>query len=176
MAIGYKLFRLREGKLFPLYVLATEEVPMGMWIDAKEGNRTEKGKVKSKLGELAYRPGWHICDGVPYVEHIYSRHNGQKFLKDGTVWCEVEYHTDKCYSIEARENGWRNGRWAAVRAQLDHIPVGGYYHYKTSPQMYGRWIISGEMRVNRILTDDEVEQMCREKGLVPLRRYGKEVA
>ena len=83
MAIGYKLFRLKRGKLYPLYVLANEETPMGVWLDAQSGPRTERGKVKSRLGELAYRPGWHINDGLPYVNHIYTIHNGERYLKDG---------------------------------------------------------------------------------------------
>ena len=176
MAVGYKLFRYKDGKFFPLYVLANEEVPLGEWLEAKEGNRTQKGKVKSKLGELAYRPGWHICDGVPYVEHIYTKHNGRKYLKEGTVWCEVEYKTDHDYGDTAKENGWKNGKWAAVRAQLDYIPVGGFYKYKTSPQMFGEWVIAGEMKVNRIMSDEEVVEMCESEGLVPLKRYEEVVA
>lgn len=169
--IGYKLFRVSKGKLYPLYVLANKETPLGEWLPAEAGERNEKGKVKSRLGSLAYRPGWHINDDAPYVEHIYSVHNGAKYLKDNTVWCEVEYHTDKCYSPEAREAGWRNGKWSAVRAQLDYIPVGGYYKYKTNPTMKGAWVIAGEMKVNRILSDDEVNEICRKCGYEPLRRY-----
>lgn len=171
MAIGYKLFKQKNGKLYPLYVLANEETPIGIWLEAKSGPRTEKGKVRSKLGELAYRPGWHINDGLPYVNHIYTIHNGERYLKDGCVWCEVEYHTDRCYSPEAREAGWRNGRWSAVRAQLDYIPVGGYYKYKTNPNMDGAWIIAGEMKVNRIMDDAEVYEICKANGYEPLRRY-----
>ena len=54
-AKGYKLFRIlksQPGKLFPLYVYATEEIPIGEWLKAKEGQKTENGKVKSKLGPL----------------------------------------------------------------------------------------------------------------------------
>ena len=66
--IAYKLFRVKKsepGKIFPLYVLADKETPMGIWLEAESGIRTEDGKVKSKLGKLAYRPGWHLSDGVP---------------------------------------------------------------------------------------------------------------
>lgn len=171
MAIGYKLFRERNGKLYPLYVLADKETPMGVWLPAEEGNRTEKGKVKSKLGELAYRPGWHINDGVPYVKHIYTTHNGVRYLKDGCVWCEVEYKTDHCYTPEAREAGWKNGKWSVARAQLDYVPVGGYYKYRTSPQMEGAWIIAGEIKVNRIMSDEEVESLCKENGYEPLKGW-----
>lgn len=32
MAVGYKLFRMKDGKLYPLYVLANKETPIGKWI------------------------------------------------------------------------------------------------------------------------------------------------
>lgn len=63
MAIGYKLFRTKNGKLYPLYVLTNKETPVGKWIEAECGEMSENGKVKSKLGELAYRAGWHLNDG-----------------------------------------------------------------------------------------------------------------
>lgn len=168
---GYKLFRKKDEKLYPLYVLATKETPIGVWLEAESGPRTDKGKVKSRLGELAYRPGWHINDGLPYVNHIYSAHDGKKYLKDGCVWCEVEYKTDHCYSAEAREAGWKNGKWSAVRAQLDYVPVGGYYKYKTNPNMDGAWVIAGEMKVIREMTDEEVTRICKENGYEPLARW-----
>lgn len=162
--IGYKLFRERNGKLFPLYVNANKEIPIGVWLDAECGPM-EGGKVKSRLGKLAFRPGWHINDKAPYVEHIYSKRNGKKVMKKGTVWAEVEYHTAFDYTYAAKRNG------KSPRNQyLKEIPVGGFYRYKTNPQMFGEWIISGEMKVNRVMPDEEVYQMCEEQGLEPLRR------
>lgn len=162
--IGYKLFREKGGKLFPLYVNANEEIPIGVWLDAECGPM-EDGKVKSRLGKLAFRPGWHINDKAPYVEHIYSKRNGKKVMKEGTVWAEVEYHTAVDYTYAAKRSG------KSPRDQyLKEIPVGGFYRYKTSPQMFGEWIIAGEMRVNRIMSDDEVYKLCEDQCLEPLRR------
>ena len=42
MAIGYKLFRTKNGKLYPLYVLANKETPVGEWIEAECGEMSEK--------------------------------------------------------------------------------------------------------------------------------------
>ena len=56
-AIGYKLFRVSKkypGKLFPLYVNANTNIPIGEWISAEPGERLENGKVKSKLGEMTF--------------------------------------------------------------------------------------------------------------------------
>ena len=170
-AFGYKLFnKKKDGKLYPLYVLTEKSIPLGVWLHAEEGPRVGN-HVKSKLGPLAFRPGWHINDELPYVEHIYSMHNGEKYLKDGCVWCEVKYHTDISYQERADAEGWRNERWASVRSYLSFIPVNGYYKYKTNPQMYGKWAIAGEMMVVREMSDEEVYAMCAEQGLVALRRY-----
>ena len=164
--------RYNNGKIFPLYVFANEEIHFSVWLEAKDGPKTPTGKVRSKLGELAFRPGWHIND-IPYVEHIYSIHDGKRYLKDKCVWCEVEYGTDTDYSEEAKKAGWKNGKWSAVRAYLDHVPADGYYRYKTSPNMFGEWIIAGNMKILRILTDEEAEAICLERGLNPLKRYKK---
>ena len=170
--IGYKLLRQKNGRLYPLYVFASEETPTLTWLDAKDGPRALSGKVQSKLGELAFRPGWHITD-IPYVEHIYSVHGAKRYLKDDCVWCEVEYSTEVDYSNEARDAGWKNQRWSAVRAYLNHVPVNGFYRYKTSPQMFGEWIIAGSMKILRVLNDEEVEAICSRHGLNPLKRYSQ---
>lgn len=60
-AKGYKLFRVlktQPGKIFPLYVNASESIPIGKWIKAEYGEINEDGKVKSKLGPLRFRPGF----------------------------------------------------------------------------------------------------------------------
>ena len=69
MAIAYKLLRMRSGKLYPLFVLSDQEIPIGVWLDAKEGVKLDSGKVKSKLGPLQFRPGWHLSD-IPLAVHI----------------------------------------------------------------------------------------------------------
>lgn len=67
-----------------------------------------------------------------------------------------------------------------VRADLDYIPMNGFYRYKTNPTMIGEWIIAGEMKVLRILSDVEVKEICDEVGSaylpreheIDLREYG----
>lgn len=177
MGIGYKLFRAKKEKengkektvLYPLYVLASQPLEMGAWLEAECGERLENGKVKSRLGPLAYRPGWHINDETPYVEHIYTLHDGRKYQKDGTVWCEVEYSDDINYQAEAEKAGTNaKGKVTERNAFLHYIPENGYYRYKTSPQMYGTWIIAGKMKIIKIISEKEVRELCRKKGLEPL--------
>lgn len=170
---GYKLFRIKNGNLYPLYVDANEIVPIGVWLDAKEGELAEDGKhVKSKLGALAYRPGWHLNDSAPYVDHIYKRNkNGIKCRRPNTVWAEVEYSDNINYQAEANAAGTVNGVLHKRDAQLKHVPVDGYYRYKTSPNMFGEWIIAGAIKVDRILSETEVNNRCNEFGLTPLPLY-----
>jgi hypothetical protein len=76
---AYKMFRAdpkQPGKLFPLFVDAKTPVPMNKWVDAKEGEMKD-GKVKSKIGPLAYRPGWHAGD-LPIATHIGDKDDEQK--------------------------------------------------------------------------------------------------
>ena len=142
--IGYKLFRVkknRPGELFPLYVLADKSVPIGVWVDASEGPRTPEGKVKSKIGPLAFRPGWHLSD-IPLAIHIGIKEDGKiKYMHDDEVWCECSYVDCYDYQEEADQNGWKDGHFDAKRAMLTRVPEQGFYRYKTSPQMLGKWII-----------------------------------
>jgi len=76
---AYKMFRVdpkRPGQLFPLFVDADTPVPMNQWVDAIEGAMAN-GKVKSKIGPLAYRPGWHAGD-LPLATHIGDKDEEQK--------------------------------------------------------------------------------------------------
>ena len=171
--IGYKLFRVKRsapGKLFPLYVLSDKPVPIGVWLPAEEGPRGKGGKVRSRIGNLAFRPGWHFSD-IPLAIHIGIKEDGViRYMHDDEVWCECEYSDAIDYQPEADRRGTRNGVFHPREAMLDEIPVGGFYHYKTSPQMLGKWIIAGSMKVLRVLPDAEAGTLCRQAGYEPLPR------
>lgn len=168
MGIGYKLFKYRNGKLYPLYVLTDKEVELNKWLPAEAGELQENGKVKAKLGDgLAYRPGWHLNDKAPYVEHIGKKgEDGKLIQRKDTVWAEVEYSDVINYQEEADKNGInKEGKLIKVKACLKHIPENGFYRYKTSPKMFGEWIIAGAIKVNRVLSDEEVDAICASCGL-----------
>ena len=160
--IGYKLFRLKNNQIFLLYVLANEPTPIGVWLEAQEGERTPKGKVKSKLGELAYRPGWH-CSERPIATHIGEKLNKTdrfpSFRPANQVWCEVEIDDTIDYQPLADKEG-KTPR----DKQLRYVPKNGFYRYKTNPNMFGVWIIAGNIKVNRILSDEEVRAVNNSFG------------
>ena len=171
--IGYKLFRVKRsapGQLFPLYVLSDQPVPLGVWLPAQEGPRKENGKVRSRIGDLAFRPGWHLSD-LPLAIHIGIKEDGViRYMHDDEVWCECEYSDAIDYQPVADEQGMRDGVFHPRDAMLTEIPVDGFYRYKTSPQMLSKWIIAGSMKVLRVLPDEEVEAICRASGYDPLPR------
>ena len=131
--IGYKLFRVKRsapGQLFPLYVLSDQPVPIGVWLPAQEGPRKENGKVRSRIGDLAFRPGWHLSD-LPLAIHIGIKEDGViRYMHDDEIWCECAYSDTVDYQPVADENGMRGGVFHPREAMLSKIPVDGFYRYK----------------------------------------------
>lgn len=85
----YKLFRMKEGRLYPLFVETGREMKMGIWLEAGVGELVDPTHVKSKLGPLALRPGFHSTE-VPFTDWIGKRQGGVLVQRQGTVWCECE--------------------------------------------------------------------------------------
>lgn len=170
---AYKLFRTKgDGKLYPLFVHADKPVEMGKWLEAEEGPQGKtQGKVKSKLGDLAYRPGWHAGD-LPIATHIGGKSDPSlkkpDYRPDNHVWAEVEMAADKDWQAEA------NSRGKGVKAHItDQVPAKGFYRYKTNPNMTGNWLIGGNMKVNRVLSDDEVKAINDAAGVADLPRLDR---
>lgn len=174
---AYKLFRVHPkhpGKLFPLFVNANEPVEMNKWVDAKEGEMAGD-KVKSKIGPLAYRPGWHAGD-LPVATHIGEKSDPNLTAPDvrpaNHVWAEVEMPHDVDWQSVANERGMNpKGKLIARNAHItDQIPKGGHYRYKTNSNMTGNWLIGGAMKVNRVLQDKEVKAINKAAGASDLPR------
>jgi hypothetical protein len=179
---AYKLFRTKKnapGQLFPLFVDANTPVPVGKWVAAKAGDPgKDPTKVKSKLGDLAFRPGWHAGD-LPIATHIGGRSHGQPtqppdFRPADQVWAEVEMPDDVDWQSVANSRAriGKTGEPVASTAHItDQVPHGGHYRYKTNPNMTGNWMIGGSMKVNRILGDDEVKAINDAAGVSDLPRH-----
>jgi len=174
---AYKLFRVHTdhpGKLFPLFVDANTPVEMNKWVDAKEGEMAN-GKVKSKIGALAYRPGWHAGD-LPIATHIGEKSDPKLTAPDrrpaNHAWAEVEMPDDVDWQSEATKRGTNaQGKVIPVKSHItDQIPKGGHYRYKTNPNMTGNWLIGGSMKVNKVLTDAEVKSINKAAGMSDLPR------
>lgn len=163
MAIAYKLFKLKNGELHPLYIHTKQVIPIGEHLIAREGEKTPDGKVKSKLGKLAYRPGWHLTE-IPLADHIGKKDpTGTKLLQaKDSVWCEVEFDDQIDYNMEAQAMSTQK-RYQCLKK----VPLNGFYWYTTNNKAKVRWLISGGIKVIRMMSNDEVAKICREHGFEP---------
>ena len=186
--IGYKVFVLKNGELYPPMVANPNgaATPVGVWLDADAApiagqSKTGRNQVKAGgkgtqggSGKLAYRPGWHLGE-IPYALQ-FNRINpetGEKELFPANfVWAEVEYANDKDYQEEAMSYGMNaNGKYQHSLAGLPRIPENGSYRYRTNPNPEtDPWIITGAMKVNRLLTPSEVDAMAEDAGREPQQR------
>jgi hypothetical protein len=106
---AYKLLRIVNGKLYPLFINRKEETVMDKWL------QSECYPTKG----FAVRKGWHCCF-KPYAPHLKTE------LKSGEkrVWVELE--------------------------------VGEYQKYNRPESQGGSWILADKIKINKILTKEEV--------------------
>lgn len=182
--IGYKVFVLKDGKLYPPMVANPDgaATPVGVWLDADAApiageSKTGRPQVKQGgkgtqggSGKLAYRPGWHL-GVVPYAIQFNRKDaEGNKTLfPKNFVFAEVEYAADVDYQEEARQEGINpSGKYQHSLAGLKHLPTDGYYMYRTNPNPEtDPLVITGAMKVNRILTRAEQADLVSKAGREP---------
>lgn len=188
--IAYKLFVLKDGKLYPPMVPNPndEATPMNVWIRAVAGQEAERSKTGRRRVQaggkgtstskktLSFRPGWHLGD-IPYAPQ-FARSSTHSSIKDkfpaDFVWAECEYSATVNYQHDAMSYGYTNsGKFRHAYAGLPFVPVEGFYVYRTNPNPETLpWIICGSIKVNRILTDKETDEICRAHGIEPMERLG----
>lgn len=182
--VGYKVFVLKDGKLYPPMVANPDgaATPVGVWLDADAApiageSKTGRPQVKQGgkgtqggSGKLAYRPGWHL-GVVPYAIQFNRKDaEGNKTLfPKNFVFAEVEYAADVDYQEESRQEGVNpSGKYQHSLAGLKHLPTDGYYMYRTNPNPEtDPWVITGAMKVNRILTRAEQAELVKNAGREP---------
>ena len=189
---AYKVFRVKNGKLYPPMVAnpGGADTPIGVWLTADEGefaglSKTGRPQVKSiGSGTLSYRPGWHLGD-IPRASQFdrTNKETGEKEFPRDFVWAECEYTMDVDYQPESDEQGYmrmgkdgkpyRSDKYQHSLAGLPKMPKDGYYRYRTNPRPDTvPWVITGAIRVNRLLSDDEVNRILDSKGVAPIHRQG----
>ncbi len=187
---GYKVFVVKDGKLYPPMVANpnAEDTPVGVWLNADIGAQapaSKTGRLQVKAGgkgtqggsgSLAFRPGWHL--GETPLATQFDRTNPETGVKEmfpeNFVWAECEIAADIDYQEEAMSYGYnKNGKFQHSLAGLPKLPVDGYYRYRTNPNPDTvPWLITGAMKVNRVLSDAEVNEILAEKGIAPKKRLG----
>jgi hypothetical protein len=146
---GYKLFEMREdGKLFPLFIGKNEETKMNEWVMAE---------IIDYHPGFAHRPGWHLGAELPAApwlmsaDGIYKSQRGKRFKR---VWCEVEYVADVDYTAEVVN--------LPKKCFVDKLPDGGFYNFRESGNRL--WVIADRIRVTKILSEQERQQILKEKN------------
>lgn len=147
---GYKLFEEdSSGRLFPLFIDKTNEVPYGEWCHAKY--KPTKGFAK--------RGGWHIGD-IPDAPWL-KGHDGSKtgcyksrFKNGKRVWCEVEYNATHDYNNEV----------STLRKKCfeNKIPDDGYYFFRVAGK--GVWSITSDIKVLKKLDEEERRKILEDMG------------
>lgn len=193
---AYKVFRVKNGKLYPPMVANKDnkDTPIGVWLDAEEGefaglSKTGRPQVKSTgSGNLAYRPGWHLGD-VPRAKQFdrLNKETGEYEFPKDFVWAECDYAMDVDYQKDADARGYertkiddkgnvvtyKSDKYQHSLAGLNRLPNKGYYRYRTNPNPNTvPWVITGQMKVNRLLSDAEVNDILKSNGIAPIHRQG----
>ena len=158
--VGYKLFEMNsKGELFPLFIDKNTQVPIGVWIKA-EFHPTDG---------FAARGGWHLGADVPDAPWLKS-YDGtdigyykSRWKRGKRVWCEVEYNTNHNYNSEVQQ--------LKKKCFEDRVPEDGYYFFREVGK--GTWVITSDIRVVRVLTDEERSDIIEESGYDEINAYSK---
>ena len=149
MNIGYKLFEqdMRDGQLYPLFIGKTKPFKMNEWVHAEF--------IPTK--GFATRGGLHIGANLPSAPHLigadgtYKSRRGKNFRR---VWVEVEYNDHNNYNDYVAT--------LPKKCITDGIPEDGYYNFKEANGAL--WIITSDIKIKRIIPEDERQKMLIAKG------------
>lgn len=157
--IGYKLFEQNaSGELFPLFIGKNQPVKIGEWMHAEY--LPTKG--------FACRGGWHIGDmpDAPWLKGYDGSDTGcykSRWKTGKRVWCIVEYNANTDYNKEVAK--------LPGKCFKDCIPEDGFYYFKEAGR--GVWSITSDIRVVRILNEDERHEILNDLGYDEVETYRK---
>ena len=146
-----------------------DQLPNGESVSGNVSNEMTLAKkaTPSNIGKYFF-----VKDSGKYA-HIFGG-NGQVFFPYDFVWAECDYVAEIDYQEEAMSYGYRNGKkFQHSLAGLPRVPEGGSYKYRTNPKPETvPWVITGAMKVNRLLSDAEVNSILKGFGVSPVPRQG----
>ena len=181
MIIAYKLMKVdADGRLHFPFCDTGRAVGLGCWMRAEDKSVEKDGRRFAPLvfrggtsGEAVPRPGFHLGE-IPYAPHIGigGTQRQREHIGDEDVWVECEVVDEVDWQQEADRNGMnKSGKVVRSRADIrDRVPFNGFYRYRTNHNMPSDWIIAGDMRMLRVMYDDEVAAIAESRGLKPMPR------
>lgn len=136
-----------------------------------------KGSKATKITALAYRPGWH-AGTLPFFPQGGKKRAGSNYEnihRYNQVVFECELAADKNYTAEAEAQPKarnKDGSLNSRKADLQYMPKDGFYYYATNPLTHGNpklgnWAISGSLKINRALTQEECDKILADHGKLP---------
>lgn len=157
---GYKLFEQNSnGELFPLFIDKNTPIPMGEWIKAEF--HPTKG--------FAARGGWHIGADVPDAPWL-KAYDGTdtgyykaRWKSGNRVWCLVEYNSNHDYNSEVEKLN--------KKCFEDRVPKDGFYFFREVGK--GTWVITSDIRVIKVLTNQERSDIMESVGYDEVEAYAK---
>lgn len=151
-----------------------------------------KDSKAAKITALAYRPGWHAGD-LPFFPQG-GKQGNPRFTNSGNVnkafnpdiqetayenihrynqvvfECEMAADTDYTEIAQNQEKAkTKSGSVNQRNADLQYMPTDGFYYYTTNPTISdkGKWAISGSLKINRALTQQECDDILSKNGFKP---------
>lgn len=149
-----------------------------------------EGSTAQNVVALAYRPGWHGGD-LPFFPQGGKQGNPQyneggdenkrydpskpttnyaNIHRRNQVVYEVEFAADKNYTNASTiKSGANKGKTKLT--DMQEMPKDGYYEFATNPMTsqndLGKWYISGSMKINRALSQEECDSILTKNGFKP---------
>lgn len=151
-----------------------------------------KDSKAAKITALAYRPGWHAGD-LPFFPQG-GKQGNPRFTNSGNVnkafnpdiqetayenihrynqvvfECEMAADTNYTEIAQNQEKAkTKSGSVNQRNADLQYMPTDGFYYYTTNPTISekGKWAISGSLKINRALTQQECDDILSKNGFKP---------
>ncbi|MCI7540600.1 MAG: zeta toxin family protein [Veillonellaceae bacterium] len=135
------------------------------------------GSTAKKITALAYRPGWH-AGTLPFFPQGGKKNAAAPYgmmHRENQVVFECELAADKNYTQEARSQAkalTKAGKLNPKNADLQYMPENGFYFYATNPLTQshpelGAWAISGSLKINRALSQEECDTILEKNGMKP---------
>lgn len=159
--IGYRLMEMNQnGELFPLFIGKNKAIPIGQWVHAEfipTNNFAKRGGFH--VGEIPDAPWLRSYDGTDTGCYKSQR---SKYWK--RVWVEVEFNSNHNYDEEVSK--------LPKKCFEDKIPEDGYYFFKETG-CNRIWIITSDIKINRILTNEERTKILNNMNYDEVKAYSK---
>jgi hypothetical protein len=136
-----------------------------------------QGSTAKSITALAYRPGWHAGD-MPFFPQGGFKISGSNYPnvhRHNQVVFECELSANEDWTttkwVDEKVNGKKTGNKVLKYYDFQTMPVDSFYEFATNPltnaESLGKWYIGGSLKINRALSESEVNDILLENGFLP---------